>query len=65
MLDKKKASRWDIGFGKRVPHNSKSKSFLDATYGKRNSNGLRYPSYNPRTYSYGRRQQWDLQYGRK
>lgn len=55
-------SRWDIGYGKRAS-SGKSKAFMDAMYGKR-SNVATGQKQLPKT-SFGRRQQWDLQYGRK
>ena len=53
------AARWDIGFGKRA---YKPKSFMDALYGKRSNlfNKQLHPKF-----AYGRKQQWDIQYGRK
>ena len=61
-LRRQQAARWDIGFGKRAAGGSmKTKSFMDALYGKR-SGGLKHLS--PKT-SFGRKQQWDIQYGRK
>jgi len=53
---RQQASRWDIGFGKRA---WTQKSFMDALYGKRSS----LKTFNPKV-SYGRKQQWDIQYGK-
>ncbi|CAF0716015.1 unnamed protein product [Brachionus calyciflorus] len=56
---RQQAARWDIGFGKRATNNFKSKSFMDALYGKRS--GIKH--INPKV-SFGRKQQWDIQYGK-
>lgn len=56
-LRRQQAARWDIGFGKRAV-NLKGKSFMDAMYGKRSNKFLQKPTF-------GRKQQWDIQYGRK
>ena len=53
---RQQAARWDIGFGKRA---WTQKSFMDALYGKRSS----LKAFNPKV-SYGRKQQWDIQYGK-
>ena len=55
-LRRQQAARWDIGFGKRAGH--KSKSFMDALYGKRSHKNL-----SPKV-SFGRKQMWDIQYGK-
>lgn len=58
-MRRQQAARWDIGFGKRGGNGGhKPKSFIDAMYGKRNS--IKFPKL-----AYGRKQQWDIQYGRK
>ena len=54
---RQQAARWDIGFGKR---SQKPKAFMDALYGKRN-----YVKHSVPKVSFGRKQQWDIQYGRK
>jgi hypothetical protein len=56
-IRRQQAARWDIGFGKRAsgPNSLKSKMFMDALYGKRS--GMKH--------SFGRKQQWDIQYGKK
>lgn len=59
QLRRQQAARWDIGFGKRAPL-GKSKQFMDALYGKRSGA----PKL-VRPGNFGRRQQWDIQYGRK
>ena len=64
---RQQAARWDIGFGKRDSTTNKFKKqrpsqFFDSLYGKRSS--LK-SILNPKSkYSFGRRQQWDIQYGR-
>jgi predicted transcriptional regulator len=57
-LRRQQAARWDIGFGKRA-NGHKSKSFMDALYGKRSHKNL-----SPKV-SFGRKQMWDIQYGKK
>lgn len=57
-LMRKQAARWELGFGKRA--GAKSKSFMDALYGKRSF--LRNTA-NPQIF--GRKQHWDIQYGKK
>lgn len=58
-MRRQQAARWDIGFGKRA---YKPKSFMDALYGKRSN--LYNKQLHPK-FAYGRKQQWDIQYGRK
>ena len=67
---RQQAARWDIGFGKRQANKNikKQKPFMDALYGKRSQffdslYGKRTKIVHPK-YSFGRRQQWDIQYGR-
>ena len=63
---RQQAARWDIGFGKRDVSLNKFKKqrpsqFFDSMYGKRSLKSI----LNPKSkYSFGRRQQWDIQYGR-
>ena len=57
---RQQAARWDIGFGKRGSGSLKAKNFMDALYGKRS--GLK--NVAPKA-SFGRKQQWDIQYGRR
>lgn len=59
-LRRQQAARWDIGFGKRASLMKQPKPFMDALYGKRTS----LKSLSPKA-SFGRKQQWDIQYGRK
>lgn len=56
---RRQTARWDIGYGKRG--GIKASPFLDVLYGKRNGNGLRL--FNPKM-TFGRKQQWDIQYGK-
>ena len=58
-MRRQQAARWDIGFGKRA---YKPKAFMDALYGKRSN--LFYKQTSPKL-AYGRKQQWDIQYGRR
>jgi hypothetical protein len=53
-------ARWDIGFGKRAV---KSNAFMNAMYGKRS--GLGSKNAGAAKALYGRKQQWDIQYGRR
>jgi hypothetical protein len=62
-LRRQQAARWDIGFGKRAAPSQKAKSFMDALYGKRSSG--QGGKHNGGKSSFGRKQQWDIQYGRK
>ena len=69
---RQQAARWDIGFGKRNAPSGfkKQKSFMDALYGKRSQffdslYGKRGLKNLNNKYSFGRRQQWDIQYGRR
>jgi hypothetical protein len=65
MMFNKHKALWDIGFGKRsnsfqdseFGKRAKSKSFMDAVYGKR---GLSKSKAVP----FGRKQHWDLQFGK-
>jgi hypothetical protein len=60
-LRRQQAARWDIGFGKRAQGGIKPpKPFMDALYGKRSGIKHAHPKI-----AYGRKQQWDIQYGRK
>lgn len=59
-MRRQQAARWDIGFGKRAAY--KPKAFMDALYGKRSN--LFYKQTSPKL-AYGRKQQWDIQYGRR
>ncbi|RMZ94872.1 hypothetical protein BpHYR1_026537 [Brachionus plicatilis] len=54
---RRQTARWDIGYGKRG--GMKPNAFLDALYGKRSS--LKF--FNPKM-TFGRKQQWDIQYGK-
>lgn len=58
-MRRQQTARWDIGFGKRA---YKPKAFMDALYGKRSN--LFYKQTSPKL-AYGRKQQWDIQYGRR
>jgi hypothetical protein len=66
-LRRQQAARWDIGFGKRAAPSQqgslKAKSFMDALYGKRSS--IQGGKHSGGKASFGRKQQWDIQYGRK
>lgn len=57
---RQQAARWDIGFGKRGYNKMPNKAFLDALYGKRSNN----KNVSPKI-AFGRKQQWDIQYGRR
>lgn len=54
---RRQTARWDIGYGKRGE--IKTSPFFNILYGKRS--GLRY--FNPKM-TFGRKQQWDIQYGK-
>ena len=62
---RQQAARWDIGFGKRDSSlklkKQRPSQFFDSLYGKRSMKSI----LNPKSkYSFGRRQQWDIQYGK-
>ena len=52
---RQQAAKWDIGFGKRAVQRNQ-KSFFDALYGKRSAKNSKL--------AFGRKQQWDIRYGR-
>lgn len=68
MIHNKQKALWDIGFGKRfstslqdfsLEKRGKSKSFMDAIYGKRSSRVSK-----SKPVQFGRKQHWDLQFGK-